>query len=151
MSRPRKKEREPKAVSAGPAAVLPPWKWKYEPDENPKRRHAWGKPKPGFVKVRGSLIGKCPAGFSNEEAEKLLNNGIPYPLERWGKPWPSRIYGVHEGTVYRATVTVGGRSYHAFPELPDRLRELPRKFQEKLLQRAAELGCEDQVRRWMNR
>lgn len=125
----------------------------YDPGEKPKRRHHWVNDHPGFVKVRGAPVGKCPIGLSMERAEELLNQGIPYePEEPEGAVvtgWPARIYVVHDGAIYRATPTVPGVSYHAFPELPARLRDLPRRFRENLLARARELGCEQETRRWM--
>jgi hypothetical protein len=129
----------------------PTARWAYEAEEAPKRKHAWSNSCPGFVKHRGALVGKCPHDLTTEEAERLLNTGLPYPSERWGKDWPDRIYVVHEGAVYRAVPTVAGRSYHGFPELPSELRRLPRTFRESLLSKARELGCEDQVRRWMRK
>ncbi|MBI4703269.1 MAG: hypothetical protein HY744_19300 [Deltaproteobacteria bacterium] len=125
--------------------------WEYEPDEKPKRKHAWDEPYPGFVEVRGEVVGKCPAGLSNDEARELLNQGIA-----WTRPrspslgWPDAIYVVHAGAVYRAKPTNPGVSYHAFPETGERLREVPRSLRRRILDRARELGCEQEVRRWMN-
>lgn len=126
--------------------------WKYEAEERPKRKHAWDKPYPGFVKHRGAWISKCPKGLSTKEAERLLNSqSLAYPLRRWGKQWPDRLYVVHEGCVYKALVTRPGVSYHAFPELPERLRRLPKEFRDRLLDLARRLGCEDEVRRWIRK
>ncbi len=125
--------------------------FRYEPDENPKQKHRWKKNEPGFLEIRGVFIGKCPANLSLEEAETLLNAGI-----RWNRPrtpdlgYPDSIYVVYEGAVYRAKPTMPGESYHAFPELPKRLRELPADLRDRILERARELGCETQVRRWIN-
>lgn len=127
-------------------------RFRYEPGERPKRRHHWSNDYPGFVKVRGAPVGKCPSDISMERAEELLNAGIPYepdqPEGGVATGWPGRVYVVHNGAIYRATLTSPG-VYHAFPELPARLRELPRRFREKLLARARELGCERETRRWM--
>ena len=126
--------------------------WKYEPDEDPKKKHKWSKPVPGFVKVNGVTIGKCPSKMTNEEAEELLNQGIPWDPPRAPiASWPQTIYIVHDGCVYRAKPTNPGISYHAFPELPEKLRELPRTLRHKIEQKAEELGCGDKVRRWINR
>jgi len=146
MGRPRKRRSTKKA-----AAPRVPDRWAYEPDETPKRKHAWHQAHAGFVKVRGVLVGKCPSGLPLVQAEALLNTGIPFPMERWGQAWPDRIYVVHEGVVYRAHATNPGRSYHAFPELGRELRRLPRDFQNRLIELARSLGCEREVRRWIRR
>lgn len=124
--------------------------WAYQPDENPKRRHAWGNPYPGVVEVDGEPIGKCPNDVSAELAQQLLNEGLP-----WHRPrgpaggWPDAIYIVYKGAVYRAKPTNAGASYHAYPETGARLRELGRVFVARILDRARELGCEEEVRRWI--
>lgn len=122
--------------------------WRYEPDENPKRKHAWGNPYAGFVTMQGIQIGKCPNNISIPDAERLLNGGIPVEATRSASAWPKRIYIVHDGVVYRATPTNPGVSYHAFPERAEDFRRLPRHDQEAILDEAERLGQGDQVRRW---
>jgi len=125
-------------------------RWQYEPDERPKKKHAWNRPEPGFVGRGASLVGKCPNNVTEQEAEELLNGGVPMRSERSRNLWPSRIYLIHEGQVYRAVPTNPGRSYHAFPELPRSFRELPRATKIAVLDRARDLGCLEEVRRWMS-
>ena len=129
-----------------------PGRWRYQPDEIPKKKHHWDRNEADFVEVDGVPVGKCPANITIPQAEVLLNSGIPWV--RPGTPdlgYPDAIYVVHEGVVYRAKPTnIQERSYHAFPELPARLRELPRALRGRILESAAEQGCEDAVRRWMN-
>ena len=122
--------------------------WRYEPDENPKRRHAWPNPHAGFVIVQGVEIGKCPNNIPRAEAERLLNTGIPVMAARSGVGYPKRIYVVHEGVVYRATPTNPGVSYHAFPEKAEEFRRLPRGVQEAILNEAERQGRGEDVSRW---
>lgn len=126
--------------------------FRYEPDEEPKRKHHWDRAEPGFVEVRSVLVGKCPSDLTIARAEALLQDGIP-----WNRPrtpdlgYPDAIYVVYDGAVYRAKPTRPGVSYHAFPELGSRLRELPRQLKTRILEKARELGCDVGVQRWMNK
>src|SRR4051812_3673364 len=104
--------------------------WKYEPDENPKRKHHWSHDYAGFVKVKDVLVGKCPSTLSIADCEALLNNGIAWTPDRWRKQYPKRIYNVRDCVVYRATPTIGGVSYHAFPELRE---QFPSELEDALL------------------
>jgi len=123
--------------------------WAYEPDENPKRKHAWEEAEAGFVSdAQGNLVGKCPCDLTNERATELLATAIPYSPSHWTRPYPQRLYVVDRGVVFRATPTVPGRSYHGFPEHPERFPRSP-ELREGILQRARELGCESEVRLWM--
>lgn len=126
--------------------------WKYSPDEDPKRKHHWDRPHAGFVEVGGVQIGKCPSGITNQQAEDALNAGIPWHNPRIPNVgWPDRIYIVHDGVVYRAKPTNPGTSYHAFPELPAELNNLPGSLRAKIIARAQELGCQTEVIQWMKR
>ncbi|MBI4703444.1 MAG: hypothetical protein HY744_20215 [Deltaproteobacteria bacterium] len=134
------------SITSAPASR----RWRYEPDEKPKKKHHWDKPRPGFVKVRGVDVGKCPHGLSLDRAERLLNQGIAYDPPRAATgDWPSRIYVVYEGAVFRAVPTNPGVSYHAFPDKPAELSRLPRHVLEQIEERARELGCEQEVKRWI--
>lgn len=123
--------------------------YRYQPDEDPKKKHAWGNDHAGFVEVHGVHIGKCPKGVSLAQAEALLNGGIPFSPRGHKQTYPKHIYIVHDRVVYRGTPTVPGISYHAFPEMPSKLRELPGRVRDAIMERARSLGCEDQIRRWM--
>ena len=127
-----------------------PEKWKYEPDEVPKRKHAWEKDYAGFVIVRGVQVGKCPKGLDLDRAEGLISNGIRFFPKRWDKPYPKRIYVVYDGVLYRAEPTNPGVSYHGFPELPREFHSLPKQIRDEILVRAQELGQLDQVKRWVS-
>ena len=128
-------------------------RWTYEPrgtPQVPKPKHGWANDEPGFEEgVGGQIIGKCPAGISNTEAEQLLNEGISWtnPHSHHKEDWPEQIYVVHQGVIYRAIPTRGGISYHGFPAA----RRVPRSLKEKILRRARDLGCETEVKRWMRK
>jgi len=94
-----------------------PAPWKYQPDEDPKRKHRWNEHRAGFVEAGGETIGKCPRAITIELAEHLLNHqGISWSNPRLSPgTYPDRIYVVHDGVVYHAKPTVPGVSYHAFP------------------------------------
>ena len=63
--------------------------------------------------------------------------------------YPTRIYVVHDGVVYRAKPTNPGVSYHAFPETSEELQKLPRATLRAIRERADALGCLVQVNRWI--
>jgi hypothetical protein len=126
-----------------------PRRWRYEADEEPKRKHGWHKDGAGFVDQDGVPVGKCPIGMSREEAEALLNDGIAYdPAGSGGAP--PRIYAICDGVLYRAVPTREG-VYHGFPEHPRYFRKLPLRFQERILEHARERGQAEALRRWLNR
>ena len=130
----------------------PAQSWLYEHDETPKRKHAWRERHAGFVRVRDALVGKCPSDMDVGDAQALLDTALPFSNSRWHHDYPQRLYAIKDGVVYRATRTRPGISYHGFPEHPSRFPDGRSGWllKERLLQRAAEFGCEQEVRRWMN-
>ena len=77
----------------------------------------------------------------------MLNAGIPWQPERWRKNYPKRIYNIQGGVVYRATPTIGGISYHGFPERPELF---PAELKAQLLKMADRLGCGNEVvKKWL--
>ena len=126
--------------------------WRYEPDEDPKRKHHWDRDHAGFVKVGPSRVGKCPATMSLSQAQALLDDAIPFVPPRWSRSYPKRLYAVSDGVVYRASPTNPGTSYHGFPEHPSAFPRTgsAREVKRQLLERARQQGCENEVRRWMN-
>jgi hypothetical protein len=122
--------------------------WRYETDEEPKRKHHWKNEWAGTVVVHGVVISKCPSGLTRSEAEDMLNTGIPWSSPKWRNPYPQRIYAVREGVVYRATPTNPGVSYHGFPELIDSLPP-DRELRNELLARAKIEGREVEVAAWL--
>ncbi len=122
--------------------------WRYEPDQVPKKKHAWNQDFPGFDKQGEYLVGKCPSGFDLALAEARLNDGIP----EWGESeHPKKIWIVHEGVLYRATPTVPGRSYHAFPELADKFEDLPGSLKKSIWERANQLNCAEKLKQWFKK
>jgi hypothetical protein len=125
-------------VSLTPGRHMP-LNFEYEPDEAPKKKHAWSEPTWGFVEGRsGERVGKCPQGVTLEAAREAMNQGIPWRNDRSKSAWPDRIYFVYDGHLYHAKPTRPGVSYHAFPvdpEHPDRVpaavrRELKRMVED---------------------
>jgi len=126
--------------------------WRYQPDENPKRRHHWKKPVPGFVEgPRGERVGKCPSDVDNALAEELINgkDRIEYRPNRWPHEYPKRIYIVFRGHLYRAHTTIPGESYHAFPEDPTKPDRVPTVVRKKLRVFAERHKLKRQLRAWL--
>jgi len=124
-------------------------RWRYEPDERPKKKHGWHKDEAGFVELDGVLVGKCPKGMSIDEAETLLNEGVPL-VDEDAERAPARIYAIRGGVLYRAVPT-GPGSYHGFPELPDSFSRLPRRYRDRVFDYARRLGLERALRQWLQR
>ncbi len=127
--------------------------WKYDPGAG-RRKHKWTEPRADIVDdpESGAPVGKCPSTLTQEDAERLLNGGIPYSPPGWDKSWPKQIFNVHEqdGVVYVARPTLGGVSYHGYPANP-RKRDVPPDVAALLRRRAAELGCMEEFDTWMRR
>ncbi|PZR16693.1 MAG: hypothetical protein DI536_05930 [Archangium gephyra] len=143
-----KPKKPPPSIDVVPANV------KYEPDEKPKKKHHWANDFPGFIELppkSGIQVGKCPSSLTPALAEPILRRGVGFNPPRWDKPWVERIYVVHQGTVYRATVTNANTpSYHGFPELPSRFpkhRELREAVQKLATEESAESAA--QVKEWL--
>ncbi len=81
--------RKKKAVAS--VVAVPPLV-RYQPDEDPKRKHHWDLDEPGFVELApGHLVGKCPRGLPLDIAEQLLRAGVGYNPEGWRNEWVERI------------------------------------------------------------
>ncbi|MBF0109990.1 MAG: hypothetical protein HQL76_12520 [Magnetococcales bacterium] len=81
-------------------------------------------------------------------AEALLHGGIPWPS---GAAVPEAIYNVYKGVVYRASVTVQGKSYHGFPECEQGDRQVPDTVLEELARRADASGDFPRFKKWTRR
>lgn len=130
----------------------PPERWRYQVDEHPrKRKHHWDNDYAGFEEdARGEIVGRCPSGITLDKAQDLINRqAVPYHNPKAPGPNPDRLYVVHDGVVYRAVPTVAGQSFHGFPELPQRLRDLPKSLRNKILDLAEQLGCKERVEEWI--
>ncbi len=125
--------------------------WVYDAGEKPKKRHHWDKPFSGFIEIDGLRVSKCPGDMTTSEAQRLLDEAIPYSKPSWRYDHPNRLYTVaSDGTVYRAKPTVPGKSYHGFPEDPAMLPP-DRRLRKSIMERAVRLGCETQVSRWLRK
>lgn len=124
-------------------------RWVYEPDEKPKKKHAWRKRHAGFIVIAGRKVGKCPRDLTTKLAEDLIKQGVEVRPKRSAQAYPARIYVVHGGVLYRAVPTIPGRSYHGFPELPEKFNELPIADRRRVLEHAEALGQLREVKRWL--
>ena len=110
--------------------------YQYDPG-TPKKKHHWEEDEPAIVRRGRELVAMCPNNVTNAEAAAQLVNAVPWSPPDWDKPWPKRLYNLFRGIVYRATHTLGGTSYHAFPE---REGDLPASVRRQLSERAAKTG-----------
>ncbi|MBF8272674.1 MAG: hypothetical protein HW380_1779 [Magnetococcales bacterium] len=78
-------------------------------------------------------------------AERLLNDGIPWPPEA---EHPERIYNVYQGVVYRAAPSVPGKIYHGFPEKEQPGRLVPDEVLGTLAERADNAGEFRKFKTW---
>ncbi|WP_157485666.1 MULTISPECIES: hypothetical protein [unclassified Frigoribacterium] len=122
--------------------------WVYETDEDPKRKHHWSKNTAGFTIEYGIKVSKCPANLSLATITALLNNGFEFYRPKRSRDFPTRIYAVLDGVVYRASPTNPGVSYHGFPELRENLPP-SREVREALLELARKDGSEETVKKWL--
>ena len=123
--------------------------WVYEPDPQRKHKKGWTHNYSGYVVIANTIITKCPHNLTNATCTDLINNGVEYRPRRWRHAHPDRIYNIIDCVVYRATPTTPGVSYHGFPELQDRIADLPRELKNRLLALAEEKGCREEVEKWL--
>ncbi len=88
--------------------------WRYDPGEK-RTKHKWAKDYPGFVNQDGCPVGKCPKSMTRYTAESLLNKGVAWSNPNLERSYPNAIFNVHEGVIYKATITEHARSYHGYP------------------------------------
>jgi hypothetical protein len=122
--------------------------WRYETDETPKKKHQWSRNEAGSIEVGGAVVSKCPNDLTTQEAEEMLNAGIPWSPRNWTRDYPQRIYAVRLGVVYRATTTNPGVSYHGFPELIEKLPP-DRVLREKIFELGKSQGFGAELKRWL--
>lgn len=120
-------------------------RFSYEPKRDAhdrKIKHEWKKDHAGFVPDRaGNTEGKCPASIDIEQAEALLNDGIPDSPPDWLKGHPKYFYNIHDGVIYKAVETNPGKSYHAYPCRGPRSRDMTARMQRRLLEKAQRENC----------
>ena len=125
-----------------------PSAWKYDPGVG-RCKHRWNRDEAGHVWVGNRRVGKCPKSLRPEDAEAALNLGFEYFDERnTNDDYPSRIFAVVDGVVYRAMPTVPGVSYHGFPELASDLPPDP-ELRRGILKLADADGSRKEVERWL--
>lgn len=146
-----RKQRKRRLSSAAARCTAVPPEVEYQPDEEPKRKHHWDRDEPGFEEqVTGERVAKCPSSLSLDDAQRLLRGGVGFSPAGWKEPWPQRVHAVFRGVVYRATPTVPGKSYHGFPELPQRFPP-SRQLRDRVLRQAEAEGPAlfDRVKKWL--
>lgn len=129
--------------------------WAYDAGEPySNKKHGWAQNYAGVEAVRYGRrflrVSCCPKGITREQAEEILNTRLPYSDQEIEQPdrWPDRVFCVHDGVPYEARPT-HGRSFHAFPVLPERFHDLPLSVRDYLTTRAADDGR--RLVDWLNR
>jgi len=123
-------------------------KYFYDPGEH-RRKHCGSLPEAHFDEQGSTKIGKCPSSLSKNEAQELLQGGVPY-YDNPEDEHPARIYAIYEGVIYEAFPTRPGISYHGFPwRGRPKHNRLPRPIKRELEQRAREQGCLDKFQSWL--
>lgn len=120
-------------------------RWIYERGEH-RHKHCWGKEEPGFIPSGRGEVGKCPKSIQDEEAQRLLDTGIPF-YAREGGNYPSSIFAVRQGVIYEAVPTRPGHSYHGYPWRGT----IPESILEQLKKRAEAEGYDKEFKQWVKR
>jgi hypothetical protein len=124
--------------------------WKYERGDG-RFKHRWDRPYAGFVPGSKGQVGKCSCKITQSIAEKILNQGIPLPVDEMrGETYPKKMYCVHEGVIYEAVPTTPGISYHGYPwrgDLKGRT-PIPRWIMRTLRKMAEQQGFAKEFRAW---
>ena len=69
-------------------------------------------------------VGKCPNNIPDAKKAELLNKAVAKPNGDSEASYPTRLYVVHEGAIYEAQTSDGGRTYHAYPYKGDLSKSL---------------------------
>ena len=118
--------------------------WKYDPGDK-RFKHKWNKDVADFVTPDGMPVGKCPKSVGIDLATHLLNSGIEWHNPKIPKAYPDHIYNVYKGVIYKATITLHGRSYHGYPWKG----RLPRQIYDKLVEIAKSQGYQAEFDEWV--
>lgn len=120
---------------------------KYDKSEN-RRKHLGTHVEAMMAYEKGgNWVGKCPQGFDLSIAQKLVQYGIPEFRETTSEK-PYRIWNYHNGAIYIARSSDGGKTWHGFPNgYP--MPEPPRPILRELEQRARESGQESKIKQWL--
>jgi hypothetical protein len=122
---------------------------KYEKGEN-RLKHLGKTTDAQMVQGEGGhWVGKCPKGFSLENAQILLQCGIP-EFRKTTAEKPYRIWAYFNGAIYAARSQDGGNTWHGFPSgYP--MKEPPSQIMRQLMQQAREKGEEANIQEWLDK
>lgn len=128
--------------------MIPASKRIYDRGED-RFKHCWSNPYPGFLPGRRGHIGKCSKRITDAIATELLQTGIHDEADinerDDGGIYPSKVYNVHQGTIYVAVPTQPGISFHGYPVQG----RLPRKLLKRLRELAEAHGCLREYDKWV--
>lgn len=86
--------------------------WTFERGDG-RYKHRWTKDEAGFVQHGSDSIGKCHSSITQEVAQGMLNQGVPYKAP--GATTVEHIYTTYRGVIYEAAPTQHGVSFHGYP------------------------------------
>lgn len=122
---------------------------KYEKGEN-RHKHSGKVADAQMVQEKGGhWVGKCPKGFSLDDAQTLLQNGIPEFRETTAEK-PYRIWTYFNGAIYVAFSQDSGNTWHGFPN-GHPMKEPPSQIMRQLVQRAREKGEDANIQEWLGK
>lgn len=122
---------------------------KYEKGEN-RHKHSGKVADAQMVQGKGGhWVGKCPKGFSLNDAQTLLQNGIP-EFRKTTAEKPYRIWAYFNGAIYAARSQDGGNTWHGFPN-GHPMKEPPSQIMRQLVQRASERDEEANIKEWLDK
>ena len=92
-------------------------------------------------------VGKCPATLTAQDHAKLLEEAIPGRNGDRDLSFPKKLYAVHNGAVYEAQTSDGGKTYHGYPYRGN----LSRTLVKNLRASAQEKKFLDEFELWMKK
>ena len=118
-----------------------------------RRKHRWKHDEAGFEQHGSVRIGKCHRSIDDDEAQRLLDTGIPdpdpYRDPSAGVPptlaYPQKIYNVYRGVPYVAVPTRPGKSYHGYPARG----RMPPHIRKALCERAKRAKMLGEFKQWI--
>lgn len=122
----------------------------YHKDQTVTAKHRGVLPEPAHVWVNGRLVGMCPAGVTQAEAQALLDRAIwdeddeGYPARGWALDDSGHVYQFKKNGTPPST-------YHGFPEhVQTYRRHCPNQIQKQLEAAAQNRGLAKEMERWFN-
>jgi hypothetical protein len=125
---------------------MPESQRKYDKGEN-RRKHQGSSDEAVVVWENGLEVGKCPKGFSLEQATTLLQDAIP-EFKKRQPDQPFRLWNYYAGAVYQARTSDGGVTWHGWPV---QAKHIPPKIERQLRERAESYGDIKELKRWLDR